>query len=61
MKPTHILKLADGYGETECEVLSTRDGLVSVRVRCNAYWERDRYEVRVVRASSLRLIDREAA
>jgi len=54
MTPTHTLKLADGYGSTPCEILAVTGPLATVRVNAAAYWERDRFEVRVVRAADVR-------
>ena len=53
MTPTHILKLADGYGQTQCELLTVTGPLATVRVNGGAYWERTRPETRVVRVEQL--------
>ena len=53
MTPTHTLKLADGYGTTQVELIKS-DGLLStVRITDNAYFEKPRYTVRVVRTADL--------
>jgi len=54
MTMTHTLKLADGYGSAPCELRAVSEGLATVRVNAAAYWERDRFEVRVVGAVNLR-------
>ena len=53
MTPTHTLKLADGYGQTQCELLDMAGPLATVRVSSGAYWERTRAETRVVRVAQL--------
>ncbi len=47
--PTHTT--ATGV---RCEIVTSDKFLTLVRVRDNAYWERDRYTTRVVATSSLK-------
>lgn len=53
MQATHTLKLADGYGTTKCQMLSTDGVLAVVLVKSGAYWERPREVTRVVRLAAL--------
>lgn len=61
MTQTHTLKLADGYGEAQCELINTDGPLSVVRINSASYWEQPHYSSRVVLTSNLRPIEEGAA
>jgi hypothetical protein len=51
-KPTHTYR-PSGWCEKPCEIIQLTKFLATIRVRCNAYFEPERFEVRAVSTSTL--------